>query len=70
MWQVLKVQRELLMIFVGTARKRQGTSARIAQNTKSNKVDLDLERNVSCVERMNTVMLTVNKFPDEDGTRI
>jgi hypothetical protein len=74
-WPVLKVQREIQVVFVGTARKGQDTSARIALNAKPSKVDLDLDlgRNVPCVERMDIPMLTVGKsslIKLLNGTRI
>ena len=40
-WPVLKVQGEILVVSVGTARKRQDTSAKIP--LKTSKVDLDLD---------------------------
>jgi hypothetical protein len=74
-WPVLKVQREILVVFVDTARKRQDTSARIVLNAKPSKVDLDLGlvRNVAHVERMDTLMLAVGKsslIKLLNGTRI
>jgi hypothetical protein len=74
-WPVLKVQREIAVVSVGTARKRQDTSARIALNAKPSKVGLDLGlvRNVARVGRMDTLMLAVGKsslIKLLNGTRI
>ncbi len=41
-WPVLKVQGEILVVSVGTARKRQDTSAKIVPTAKPSKDDLDL----------------------------
>ena len=69
------MQMEIFVVFVGTARKRQDTSARIALNTKPSKVGLDLGlvRNVAHVGRMDILMPAVGKgslIKLLNGTRI
>ena len=64
---MLKVQRAIFVVSMDTARKGQDTSTRIAQIARTSNLDLDLdldldlERNVVCMERLDTLMLTVGK---------
>jgi hypothetical protein len=65
----------ILMVFVGTARKRQDTSARIVRYAKPNNLDLGLGlgKNAPHVARMDTLMLNVGKnslIKLLNGTRI
>ena len=62
---MLKQLKELLLVFVATARKWLDGSARIVLNTRQSMADLDLEKNAACVARMDTLMMNVEKFPDK-----
>ncbi len=74
---MLKMEMAISMVFVGTARKRQDTNARIVRYAKPSNLDLGLGlglgRNAPHVARMDTLMLNVGKnslTKLRNGTRI